>query len=142
MCSQWESCPFPIKAPAAVGAADWAGMRRLLTHPSHKLLKVDQRVLVFVQEPEHASCQHWRVGATGPGCQAGKEFPELACINAILLQVGQAGVPTHGCGAATPPVLTCQVLGLLGAQPSETARPPSPRGVRTARLVSVSFLLL
>lgn len=106
-----------------------------LTHPCHEFLEVDQRVLVSVQESEHAPRQHGGVRATGPGCQAGKEFLELAGIDAVLLQVGQAGVPMHSRGPAVPPVLTFEVLGLKGAQLGEMV-------VRTPRLAHVPTFFL
>lgn len=89
---QWENCTSFIKGQGLQAALsslqweDWPGLasggflrkgvgteRPLqapepLTYPCHELLEVDQRVLIFIQEPKHAPRQHGCVGATGPGC--------------------------------------------------------------------------
>lgn len=51
---------------------------------------------------------------TDPGSECGEELGELDRVDAVLLQVRQAGVVTLGCGAAGAPVAARHVFGLKG----------------------------
>lgn len=70
----------------------------------------------MVEETEEAQSQGVRVGPVGPGEQQLEEAFELLHVDAVLLQVGQAGVVAL-CGvAAAAPVAAGQVLCLGGQQ--------------------------
>lgn len=83
-----------------------------LTHSCHKLLEVDERIPVLIQEAEEPPCQHRGMCPTGPGGEADKQLLELLHVYAILLQVGQALVPAGSGRTVIPPVTAHQVLGL------------------------------
>ena len=83
-----------------------------LTQTRDKLLEVDEAVLVHVQQAEEACGQRGGVRPTEPGSQGPEQLAELSQVNAVLLQVGQAGVVAlRRCGAG-PPVAAHYVLGL------------------------------
>lgn len=83
-----------------------------LTHSCHKLLEVDERIPVLIQEAEEPPCQHRGVCPTGPGGEADEELLELLHVYPVLLQVGQALVPAGSGRTVVPPVTAHQVLGL------------------------------
>jgi len=104
---------------------------RSLTQPGDKLLEVDEAILVVaVQQTEEACGQDGRVRPAHPRPQRPEELAELARVDAVLLQVGQAGVVAVGRRrAAGPPVAAHDVLGLEEEEPSggETDSPVSHR---------------
>lgn len=84
----------------------------LLTQAIDKLSEVDEGISVLVQKTEESHSQRVRVGSVGPGEQQVEQALKLLNVNAVLLQVRQAGVMTL-CGiAAAAPVTAGQVLGL------------------------------
>lgn len=88
------------------------GCAHRLTQATDELPKIDEGISVLVKETEEAQSQGVRVGPVGPGEQQLEEAFELLQVDAVLLQVGQAGVMTL-CGvAAAAPVTAGQVLRL------------------------------
>lgn len=87
-----------------------------LTESSDELFEIDQTILVLVQESEEASRQDGGVASTCPGGQNREELSELDQINAILLQVRQAGVMALRCRTAGAPVTAGHVFGLNRAK--------------------------
>lgn len=73
------------------------------TQATDELPKIDEGISVLVKETEESHSQGVGVRPIGPGEQQVEEAFELLYINAVLLQVGQAGVMTLcGVAAATP----------------------------------------
>lgn len=88
------------------------GCAHRLTQATDELPKIDEGISVLVKETEEAQSQGVRVGPVGPGEQQLEEAFELLQVDAVLLQVGQAGVMTL-CGvAAAAPVTAGQVFRL------------------------------
>lgn len=82
------------------------------TESGSKLPEVDETVSITVEEPEEANSQGIRVDTASPGEEYIEEACELLQINAVLVQVGQAGVMPV-CWAARPtPVAGGQILCL------------------------------
>ena len=67
----------------------------------------------MVEQAEEACGQGVRVGLVGPGEEQHKEAPELLHVDAVLLQVGQAGVVALRQVGAPSPVAAGQVLRLM-----------------------------
>lgn len=77
----------------------------------------------MVKLTEQAQSQGVRLGSVGPGEQQLEEAFKLLHVNAVLLQVRQAGVVTLRGVAATAPVTAGQVLRLnLGRETQENAQ--------------------
>lgn len=73
------------------------------TQATDELPKIDEGISVLVKETEESHSQGVGVRPIGPGEQQVEEAFELLYINAVLLQVGQAGVMALcGVAAATP----------------------------------------
>lgn len=87
-----------------------------LTESSDELFEIDETILVLVQEPEEASRQYGGVSSTCPWGQNSEELSELDWIDAILLQVRQAGVVALRCRTAGAPVTAGHVFGLNRAK--------------------------
>lgn len=83
-----------------------------LTESGDELLEVDQTILVLVQESEEAGRQRGTVAPAHPGRQCGEQLGELKRVDAVLLQVWQAGVVAVGRRAAGAPVTAGHVFGL------------------------------
>lgn len=62
------------------------------TQGTAELFKVDQAVLVLVNQAEEPQRQGALVAAEGPGLQQREEHAELLEAQLVLLQVSQAGV--------------------------------------------------
>lgn len=85
---------------------------RILTQPRDELPEVNQGVSILIQELEQAGGQHLGVSATRPGKEQHEHALELLKVDAVLLQVRQAGVvPVQGI-AAPAPVAAGQMLSL------------------------------
>lgn len=85
-----------------------------LTESSDELLEVDKSILVLVQESKEPGWQRGGVTPTDPGSKGSEELGELDRVDAVLLQVRQAGVVTLCCGTAGAPVAARHVFGLKG----------------------------
>lgn len=83
-----------------------------LTESSDELFEVDQSILVLVQQSEEASRQCRGVASTKPGSKGSEQLAELGRVNAVLLQVWQAGVMALCCRAAGTPITAGHVFGL------------------------------
>lgn len=83
-----------------------------LTQAVDELSEIDEPVAVLVEQTEEAHGQQVRLGAVGPGEELLEEALELLHVDAVLLQVRQAGVVALRRVAAAAPVAAGQVLRL------------------------------
>lgn len=116
-----------------------------LTQACDKFFEVDEAVLVLIQQAEEARCEGGRVDAAHPDAQGAKELRELAQVDAVLLQVRQAGVVAFRCRGAGTPVTAHDVLGLHGGgeEQSQSEKPiysTNATGMNVQELVLVPMV--
>jgi len=99
-----------------ITSAGYLQTSSLLTQAIDELPKIDEGISVIVKETEEAQSQGVRVGPGGPGEQQVEQASELLHVDAVLLQVGQAGVVALRGVAAAAPVTAGQVLRLNRAR--------------------------
>lgn len=82
------------------------------TEGTTELFKVDEAVLVLVNQTEEPQRQGALVAAEGPGLQQREEHAELLEAQLVLLQIGQAGVVVMQSRTVHCPVAGEEMLSL------------------------------
>lgn len=82
------------------------------TEGTAELFKVDQAILVLVNQAEEPQGKGALVAAEGPGLQQREEHAELLETQLVLLQIGQAGVVVNQSRTIHCPVAGEEMLSL------------------------------
>lgn len=102
---------FIVQAVARRNAG-WPEKPSKRTESVAELLKVDEAVLVLVDEAEDPEGERALGGAEGPGLQQGEELAELLESQLVLLQIRQAGVMVEQSWTLHRPVAAEEMLPL------------------------------
>lgn len=94
--------------------------KREFTKSVAELFKVDEAVLILVDQAEDPEGEGALVGAKSPRLQQGEEHAELLETQLVLLQISQAGVMMEESWTLHRPVAAEKMLPLTNKQNKKT----------------------